>query len=280
MRIGISAIIALSCLLGSAPVQAATLLGVDYDTGKLYEVNQSTAGLTLIGNTGVPHFAEIEFAPSGSLWGFTTGATSRLYKIDPTTAAVINVGPLGIFAFEGGLAFDPNGVAYGLGAGSASQPRLFTINLSTGATTLGPLLSGGAHDINGLSFRSDGKLVGLDRISGGVVTIDPTTGVTSLLASIVTNIGADGGMAANSSVGFLSTSAPGDIIPGSNQLYQFNPSTGATSLVGTFPIFLTGTGISGLAITPEPGTLVLAGVSMLLATARFTRRGFRRSHPV
>src|SRR5262249_35137258 len=83
----------------------ASLLGIDFDTGTLYSVSTANAALTLIGSNG-RNFGEIEFSPSGTLYGFTTGSTSTLYTINPSTAAATPIGPLGLsFVFEGGLAF-------------------------------------------------------------------------------------------------------------------------------------------------------------------------------
>jgi hypothetical protein len=146
-------------------VRAGPLLAVDTDNGNLYQVSTSNAALTLVGNTGVPFLADIQFAPNGTLYGFTDSAAANpsLYKINPTTAAATLVGPLGIgFVFEGGLAFAPNGTAYGSNAGDSGHDQLFTINLTTGAATVIGTLSG-SHDINGLVYRSDGQLIGLDR---------------------------------------------------------------------------------------------------------------------
>ena len=62
------------------------LLAVDYDTGNLYTVSTANAALTLVGNTGAFGFGEIEFSPSGTLYGFSTGSAPTLYKINPSTA--------------------------------------------------------------------------------------------------------------------------------------------------------------------------------------------------
>ena len=80
MRTSGRIIVAISCAFVCAPAHAATLLGVHFDSGELYEVSTANAALTVIGNTGVPHLAEIEFAPDGKLYGFTTGPSATLYR--------------------------------------------------------------------------------------------------------------------------------------------------------------------------------------------------------
>ena len=150
----------------SAPA-SATLFGVDNGNGNLYTVSEATAALSLVGNTGFSSWADIEFSPSGTLYGFTTGISSNLYTIDPTTAATTFVGALGLpFVFEGGLAFNGAGTAYATNGDNAANPQLFTINLSTGAASVVGTISGGPRDINGLAYRSaDGQLIGLDRVA-------------------------------------------------------------------------------------------------------------------
>ena len=73
--------------------------------------------------------------------------------------------------------------------------------------------------------------------------------------------------------GYFSTAGPGANIPGSNELYAFNALTGAYSLVGSFGVTITGTGISGLALTPipEPSAALLGAISLVLL-ATFVRR--------
>lgn len=242
-----------TCLLVVAPV-SASLIGVDWDTGVLYNVSTSDASLSVIGSTGITELSALEFAPNGTLYAFSSGSQARLYTIDPVTATATSVGPLGMFAFEGGIAFSPGGTAYAVGGSSVSSPQLLQLNLATGAASVVATLSGGAHDINGLAWRSDGMLVGLDRVSNGLVTINPATGATALLAIVDTDIGATGGMAAVGNTGYFSTSGPGDVIPGSNNLYSFDLFTGAHTLVGSFAPAIENTGIGGLAI-PEPSTL-------------------------
>jgi hypothetical protein len=179
---------------------------------------------------------------------------------------LLPVEPLGVgFVFEGVLAFAPNGTAYGSNAGSAGAPQLFTINLTTGAATIIGTLAG-SHDINGMTWRSDGKLVALDRVSNSLLVIDPTTLAISTLAALGSAVGAVGGMTVDGTTAFFSTSGPGSI-PGSNSLYTFDLFTGSFSLVGSFAPTITGTGISGIAggasvaAVPEPASLTLAGVA-------------------
>lgn len=279
MKLFVKVALAASVLaLAMARPAQADLLGIDDDTGDLYNVSTSTAGLTLIGSTGISGIGEIEFSPGGTLYGFTVGGGSTLYTINPTTAVATSVGPLGLpFVFEGGLAFSPSGTAYATNGDSADNPQLLTINLTTGAATVVGTISGGAHDIDGLAYRSDGKLIGLDRVTNSLLLIDPTTAAASTLAAVPATVGAVGGMTIQNGVGYYNTGGPGATIPGSNELYSFDLTTGASTLIGSFSS-ITGTGISGLAgisdqtTVPEPGTVALFVATGLGSASLLLRR--------
>lgn len=274
VRLVLAMLFALGCCYGQTA--RADLLGVDFNSGTLYSVSETNAALTPLGNTGITSFAAIEFAPSGTLYGFTAGS-STLYTINPLTAATSPVGPLGLsFVFEGGLAFAPNGTAYGTNSDSNVNPQLFSLNLTTGSATIIGTISGGNHDINGLAYRGDGNLIGLDRESNSLLVINPVTAASSVLNAVPTTVGAVGGMAVLNGVGYYNTGGPGGSIPGSNLLYSFDLFTGASTLVGSFAPTITGTGISGLAAIPEPDSIVLAlvGCAGLFGFSRRWRSKF------
>jgi hypothetical protein len=246
----------------------AELFGIDRTNGDLYRISTSNADLSLVGNTGVPNLGSLEYRPGdGFLYGFTLGSSSTLYRIDPATANATAVGPLGIgLVFEGALQLAPNGIAYGANQGSSSSPVLFTVNLDTGvATTIGTI-SGGVHDINGLAWRSDGMLVGVDSTTNSLLAINPANAQSSTIAALSPTVGTRGGMAAVGDSGYFSTAA----ITGSDELYSVNLFTGAHALVGSLG-FTSGAGIGGLAIIPEPSAFVLAAIGVVLLGARRPR---------
>ena len=243
----------LSCCFST---RGTTLLGIDSDTGNLYQVSTANAALTLIGNTGIATPADLQFAPDGSLYTFNVGTNSVLFRIEPNTAHATAIGPLGLsLVFEGGLAFTPDGVAYGCNGGTAAAAQLFKLNLATGHATIIGTVSGGSHDIDGLVWRSDGMLVGLDRVSNALLAINPQTAASSTIVVLSPIVGAVGGLTAAGDSGYFSTAGPTGIsgyFLGSNELYSFNLFSGASARIGTFAPTIQATGISGIALLPPP----------------------------
>jgi hypothetical protein len=266
MRAAIRSILA-ALVLAFASTARAQLYGVDYDSGALYAISTQNAALTLVGQTHVQLLGSLEFAPDGRLFGIRVGSSPALYQINPYTAAATLIAPLNIgFAFEGGLAFSPNGTAYAVNSGSSAAAGLFTLDLVSGQTTMIGTISGGSHDINGLGWRADGQLVGLDRVSNSLLTIDPSTAVSALIKQLTPTVGGVGGMDIVGNAGYFNTSGPAGSTPGSNELYSFNPFSGDYQLIGSFSPTITGQGISGLAfMVPEPSaaTFWILGASFL-----------------
>ena len=256
--------VGLPALAGSTP-----LIGVEENTGDFYAISPTDASLQFIGHSGVTGLGSLEFNPrDGFLYGFTTGAAPVLYRfnIPSTLDAVIgqSIGPLGVFAFEGGLAFAPDGTAYAMNGG-VTVPYLVTLNLNTGHATVVNSM-GDRHDIAGLGWRGDGVLIGLDSTDNALLTINATTAAATTIDSVLPIIGGVGGMALLDGSGYFVTGGPLAANPGSNELYSFNAYTGEHAFIGSFDNVILGSGFSGLTVVPEPATLTLlalAGASLL-----------------
>jgi hypothetical protein len=86
--------------------------------------------------------------------------TSRLVRVDKTTAAVISTTVLShSLGFSAGMAFDPvTGIAYVADGNFHGSNKLYTLNTSTGQlTTVGPTGTASRFGIGGLSFNPIGE---------------------------------------------------------------------------------------------------------------------------
>lgn len=187
-------------LVGALPI-AITGLAFHPTTGVLYAItsnnspnfpqnlvtiNPATAAATIIGALGIGG-ADISFASSGILY-MSSGQATNLYTVNLTTGAATLVGATGTGDSGSGLAIDSGGTAYFSGNGSAGS--LDRLSLSTGAATIGPVLTGApiAGSINAMKFSGSNALFGVNNTNPGgnpdnLVTINVLTGA-------VTNIGA------------------------------------------------------------------------------------------
>lgn len=250
------------------------LVGIDYDAGALYEISTSDASTSLMGSTGLSNVGAFEMTSVGLL-AFTTSGEGLpvLYDVNPVTYEPLPVGPLSQqIVFDGSIAEAGDGTLFGTNRGSVSAAQLFELDPNTGMTSLVGIISvDGAtrHDVNGLAYRGDGMLIGLDRITQSLLEINTVTAEASILGSISPAIGTVGGMAVMDGVGYFVTGGPQATVPGSNELYSFDLYTGDYELIGDFDGTITGTGLGGLAVVPEPTTaLLLLGAAPWLARRR------------
>ena len=121
----------------------------------------------------------------GSTGNLNSNGGGRLYRIDVTTQSVVLIGNTG-FDRLGGIAFNNNGILYGVSGGSSGQGTLLTIDTTNGTATVIGLISDPNLGVDGLRFNSQGVLYGsaFDAINGvGVlVTIDPSN--ANILSSL------------------------------------------------------------------------------------------------
>jgi len=263
---------ALLCLaLMAAPeALAGNLYGLHYNSRDLYSVSELDASVTLIGNTGAA-LGGMDMSSDGFLYGIGTGSSAALYRVDPSTAETTTIGPLGLgFVFEGALVISPEGVLYGTNGDAASNPQLFTVDIDTGAAAVVGTISGGPHDVNGLAWRSDGMLVGMDGNQNVLLAIDPATAASSVITPFTPDVGLAGGMAVLGDTGYFATG--GSVVGGTNELYSFDLYTGEHTLIAGFPEdVITGLGFSALAAVPEPASVVLLALGGLAALSRRRR---------
>ena len=256
--------------------------------------------------------AEADTILYGSSGNSNPNGGGRLYQIDVTTQTTTLIGDTG-FDRLGGIAFNSNGVLYGVSGGGGSQGTLLTINPANGAATSIGLISDPSVHVDGLRFNSQGVLYGSafnSTLNAGVlVTIDPSN--ANILSSL-TLVGSGNSFAAG--IAFNPTNSlyasRGNAAGHSEDLDLVDQVTGqmtplgpmeaiisdvAFSLDGTLygssafgdiysinPVtgtetFLFNTGITNLAglatVVPEPSSVLL----LAIAAAFFVIRRYVRS---
>lgn len=142
------------------------LFGVTSNNGVslLFTIDPSTAANTEIGILQRPgtDISGLSFSPDGTLWALDTGTDfnpatreSTLLRLDPVTAAIIEVVPLDIaLGTVAGMDFDPDtGVLVVADGDFLGNNQLYTVDIGTGAVApLGPLgLDGAPTGFGGLS---------------------------------------------------------------------------------------------------------------------------------
>jgi hypothetical protein len=172
--------------------------------------------------------------------GGDTGDTGSLYKIDTEAQTVTFVGATGLSKL-GAIAFDVNGVLYGVDGGSAglSDPDLgqyaafYVLDPSSGAATfIGNIV--GVGGVDALRFNAAGTLYGaaFKNPTSRLITINPATG-TVLTAVTLTG----SGNAFPSGLAFASSGAlygsRGNSVGRLEDLVLINAITGAETPIGS-----------------------------------------------
>jgi hypothetical protein len=172
-------------------------------TRQLITINTATGAGTAIGALGVT-IDEISFAADGTLFGWS-GRTSgsSLYRINLTTGAATQVSLSGLTDFGVGFAINQTtGQAFLANAGASGVLR--TVNLTTGAATPGPTLTGAPFptgSIDAMAFDGSTLLaLNLNETGPGgsgnapsatfLVSINPTTGAVTTLGPSVPGLDA------------------------------------------------------------------------------------------
>jgi hypothetical protein len=223
--------------------------------GSIVTVSQTTGAGTLVGTPSSLGITGLAFNSLGNLYASTIKGGVTLERINPSTGAQIS--SIALTIGMGDLSFQPiTNVLFGI----SQTGSLYTINVSTGATTLvgdtGTLRSGG------LAFGPNGTLylAGVDpspntKTGYALHTLNPATG--AILTSVPLSLFYDGLGVRSDGVLFGNTAG----VFGDNIL-TLNASTGAETLIGSTNI----TKVSDLAfivVTPEPGTWSLLSVGFI-----------------
>ncbi|MCB0728493.1 MAG: T9SS type A sorting domain-containing protein [Ignavibacteriae bacterium] len=157
----------------TSPIPIADIRAIAFDlndllycsstNGKLYSYNVTSGDTNYIGSTGITNLFGLSINPvNGSLWGINvTGNVYKINKLDASSAAIGSTGNSPNTA----MAFDKNGVLYGLAGIGSQLNRLISIDTTNGAGTLIGTNIGFAS-ANGLAISPD--IVGIQNITTGI----------------------------------------------------------------------------------------------------------------
>ncbi|MBV6457746.1 MAG: hypothetical protein HONBIEJF_00865 [Fimbriimonadaceae bacterium] len=262
------------------PAMSADMWGIEWDTGKIFEIDKDNAKLTLLMESTELRFAgDLVYRPADKkLYTFITGVDPALYQIDPVAKTLTKVAVIdtkGAFLYEGAMALSSDGKnAYCTHQGEATQQNGFLLDVTTGKFT-NMLINKNPTDINGWTvLDAVENLIGIDRELKATVKYSPDNGSVTKLKDIGFDIGETGGFTTwKSSKHYMATGGPAGIFKGSNSLYTV-ANDGTATVVGAFDATtIKGFGFSGIAAVPEPSTMAAFGLgAALLARRRIGRR--------
>lgn len=170
-KVSVMGALALSAMVAVPVVNAAPLLWVSDEVGKLGNIDIDSGAVNVVGDMG--HTMEdLAFAPDGTLYGLTSDA---LYRINTDTAETTLVGETGIFASS--LVFNTVGDLF------AASRTLYNIDSNTGAAT--EVGAGGyAYSSSGDLAYANNELYLTSTGGDNLVIVDQKTGYGSLITNL------------------------------------------------------------------------------------------------
>jgi len=246
------------CLLGILVLAGAALaqgpIGYSVQSNgndHLYRIDLSTGQATDLGLVGLNDAEGLSFGPGGNLYAIG-GTVMEFWNI--TTPPGNLVGPTGPRSgIDAGLGYY-NGVMYNMQGDSAGS-YLYTINTNTGAATLvgrGTKFADNIAILNGIGYAADFIF------DDSLFKVDLATGQFTLVGPL--NIGNVSLQAGTDFYGNTLYSLTSD-----GRIFTINTSTGQATFVANVSA---GAGWEGLAIVPEPTSLLLLGLAGLLLRRR------------
>jgi hypothetical protein len=233
-------IVVVFCLLAAGTQADAQVLygaiGADNSGSDLYVVNASTGATTSIGPIGFSLTGLATEPGTGDLYGVTAGAATgrQLVLINRTTGAGTVIGPINLGgAGTPDISFRSDGTLFGW---NENGDDLITINPSTGqGTVVGD--AGISTSRTGLAVNGSGTLyLAGQGASGALRTVDPVTGLTTVVVTLTGAPLSGAGMPA------LTFHPATDVLYAINGgggaaafLVTINTTTGVVSSIGSLP---------------------------------------------
>lgn len=260
-------------LMGASNASALTIVGVSWDSSPyaptVWSIDPTTGAGVPIGVSGQRGLNSLARRSDGALLSTATfWAPFPVVEINPHTgSATVGVAP--DFGDAGSsvraLAFSPEDELFALVDHYPSHSDLlFSLDTVTGEGTL--IADLGVGSIQALEFSPDGVLYGWD-LTDELITINPTTGAVSDVSAVYQG---------RPNIQALAFAPDGTLYGAAHSLFTIDVSTGVASEVGDIGVVGSrgNESIRGIAVIPEPSTLVLLGVGIahLASYRRPTRR--------
>lgn len=243
----------------------------------VYRYTLGSGSATLLHTWNLPQafIADIESTPSG-LYLHTVApnhvAPNQLWTVHPETGVPTSIGPTGLNAIEGDLAWNPStGRLHGAGGiDSAGFEATYAFNLATGTATDVRSVLPEPLDLSGMTFDAQGRCWVIDSNLNGPTAanlheLNPSTGAILSTQALPLNLRVTLGLTTDFTTGVMYA------ISGQGRIYTLDTSTASLTLVDQLP-FPTGalqyTGITVRVIPSPSGLLALAGAAGLMGLRR------------
>ena len=254
--------------------------------------SSNPAGFVTVGSMNVPNigFGGMDFDRDGNLWAYasffktTGGAAAGLYKVNTDTGQATLQGTASLQSLQD-MAFNPtNNTMYGINTQN-NITRLYTVNLTTGGTSVAGTFTGlptPRHAL-GLAIDSSGNYYVNDVDSDSVYKSGPDLAL-SVLYVVPQDTNASQGMTidwSRGNAGYHASVGQGDFpnyfstinpfaIDGSS--YTVGPNFGPNEMYDGFGYPLVEPGDLAIApLVPEPATLGMLALGATLSVARRRR---------
>lgn len=200
-------LVALAALAGAACTSSALAVGTTYaidlrasaTTNRLIVFPANAPALNVVSTTGTFRGFAMDFnAQATTLYGITNvvGSAQVFGTIDQTNGNFTAIAPVtGAGAAEtnwSGLSSAPDGTFYASASGGAGLNNLYTINPTTGVSTLiGPIGAGTAAINIDIAIDRNGQMYGHDIAADKIFQIDKTNGNVTFLGTGTTGFNAN-----------------------------------------------------------------------------------------